>query len=46
VKRTPLGRPGMCEYSPGALLFLVSRAAGYVSGQILCVDGGSRPLEK
>lgn len=38
----PLGRIGTPEQVLGALLFLVSDSAAYVSGQTLGVDGGSR----
>jgi 3-oxoacyl-[acyl-carrier protein] reductase len=36
----PLGRPGETEDIAGAVLFLVSDLAAYVTGQNLCVDGG------
>ncbi len=38
----PLGHIGTPEHVLGALLFLVSDSAAYVSGQTLGVDGGSR----
>lgn len=37
---TPLGRLGDVRELVGAAIFLASAAAGYVSGQILRVDGG------
>ncbi|MFC6283803.1 MULTISPECIES: SDR family NAD(P)-dependent oxidoreductase [Polaromonas] len=40
LRRTAMGRLGKPEDIAGALLFLVSPAAGFVTGQILCVDGG------
>ena len=40
VQRTPLGRLGEIEDLMGALLFLASPAAGFVTGQTLFVDGG------
>ncbi|MEU4110594.1 SDR family oxidoreductase [Streptomyces sp. NPDC027717] len=38
--RTPAGRWGRTEDLVGGLLFLVSPAADFVSGQVLYVDGG------
>jgi 3-oxoacyl-[acyl-carrier protein] reductase len=40
VRRTPLGRPGQVEDVVGVVLFLLSDAAGFVSGQTIVVDGG------
>jgi NAD(P)-dependent dehydrogenase (short-subunit alcohol dehydrogenase family) len=37
----PLGRRGNADDIAGAVLFLMSDLAGYVSGQTLAVDGGS-----
>ncbi len=37
---TPMGRPGVEGELDGALLFLVSDAARYVTGQVVFVDGG------
>ncbi len=38
--RTPAGRWGRVEELQGACIFLASDAAGFVSGQVLYVDGG------
>lgn len=40
LDRTPMGRLGRLDDLAGALLFLASPAAGYITGQVLCVDGG------
>lgn len=40
VGTTPMGRPGMPEEIAGAAAFLCSDDAGYVTGQVLAVDGG------
>ncbi|MDQ2906128.1 MAG: 3-oxoacyl-[acyl-carrier-protein] reductase [Chloroflexota bacterium] len=37
---TPLGRFGTTEEVAATIGFLCSPAAGYITGQILCVDGG------
>ena len=36
----PLGRKGLPEEISHAVLYLCSRAASYVTGQTLVVDGG------
>jgi 3-oxoacyl-[acyl-carrier protein] reductase/2-deoxy-D-gluconate 3-dehydrogenase len=40
MQHIPLGRPGTPEEIAEAALFLASRAAGYINGQLLAVDGG------
>ncbi len=43
--RIPLGRIGKEEDIAAAALYLCSDAAGFVSGQILCVDGGLTAMQ-
>jgi NAD(P)-dependent dehydrogenase (short-subunit alcohol dehydrogenase family) len=38
--RTPMGRGGDEHELDGALLFLAADASSFVTGQVLCVDGG------
>jgi NAD(P)-dependent dehydrogenase (short-subunit alcohol dehydrogenase family) len=40
LAHTPLGRLGAADDLVGALLWLVSPAAGFVTGQVIAVDGG------
>lgn len=40
VKRTPLGRLGTPEDVAGPVLFLLSDAAEFITGQVLVIDGG------
>ncbi len=40
LSRIPLGRTGVPEDLSGVLLFLVSSASDYVTGQVIAVDGG------
>jgi len=40
VRRTPLGRAGSVEDVVGVVLFLLSDAARFVTGQTIVVDGG------
>lgn len=40
LRRVPMGRAGQPEELAGAVVFLVSEAAGYVTGAMLPVDGG------
>jgi NAD(P)-dependent dehydrogenase (short-subunit alcohol dehydrogenase family) len=41
VARTPLGRLGTVEDVAGAVVYFASREAGFVTGQLLLVDGGT-----
>jgi NAD(P)-dependent dehydrogenase (short-subunit alcohol dehydrogenase family) len=38
--RTPMKRYGLVEELVGAAVFLASEASGFVTGQVLAVDGG------
>ena len=38
--KIPLGRTGTAEEIASAVAFLASTDAGYITGQVLCVDGG------
>ncbi len=40
ASRTAVGRNGEMDDLDGATIFLASRAAAYISGQVLAVDGG------
>jgi NAD(P)-dependent dehydrogenase (short-subunit alcohol dehydrogenase family) len=42
IGQTPLGRHGQPNDVGGAVVFLASDAAAYVTGQVLIVDGGGR----
>jgi len=42
IGSTPLGRHGQPDDIAGAVVFLASEAAAYVTGQVLIVDGGGR----
>ena len=41
LARIPAGRWGIPADLAGAVVFLASDAAAYVSGQVICVDGGA-----
>jgi 3-oxoacyl-[acyl-carrier protein] reductase len=45
-KHTPVGRPGTPDEVAAAVCFLASRAASYVNGHSLVVDGGNILQEK
>ncbi|BAT90752.1 hypothetical protein LR48_Vigan238s005400 [Vigna angularis] len=40
ISKTPLGRIGEAEEVSSLVAFLCSPAASYITGQIICVDGG------
>ncbi len=40
IRRTPLGRLGETADTTGLLLFLLSDAAAFITGQVILVDGG------
>ena len=40
LDRTPLGRIGQPEDVSGLMAFLCTPAAGYITGQVIAVDGG------
>lgn len=42
MKATPMGTHGQPEDIVGAAVYLASSASGYVTGQVLVVDGGSQ----
>lgn len=41
LERIPLGRWAEADEVANAFLFLAGSASGYVTGQVLCIDGGS-----
>ena len=40
LERIPLGRPGTPRDVADAVAFLASDRAAYITGQVICVDGG------
>lgn len=40
ISRIPKGRWGTPDDFKGVVVFLASEASSYVSGEIICVDGG------
>ena len=46
VESTPLGRIGEAAEAAEAVLFLASDASNFITGQIICVDGGRSLLDR
>ncbi|MBL4806733.1 MAG: SDR family oxidoreductase [Rhodobacteraceae bacterium] len=46
IAATPLGRIGEASEAAEAVLFLASPAAGFITGQVLAVDGGRSLLDR
>ena len=40
AERIPMKRMGTPKEAAAAVAFLASEAASYITGQVLCVDGG------
>jgi gluconate 5-dehydrogenase len=40
MARTPIKRFGNLEEIKGAAIYLASASASFVTGQVICVDGG------
>ena len=40
LKQIPLGRAGSAEDVANVVAFLSSSEASYITGQVICVDGG------
>ena len=40
IRRTPVGRFGNPDECAGTAVYLASRAADFVTGATICVDGG------
>jgi NAD(P)-dependent dehydrogenase (short-subunit alcohol dehydrogenase family) len=45
LKRNPTGRPGKPEELANGIMFLLSPAASYINGHMLCIDGGLSTAE-
>jgi 3-oxoacyl-[acyl-carrier protein] reductase len=43
---TPLGRPGTPDEVAGLVAYLATRDAGYLTGQVIVVDGGNSIMEE
>ena len=41
VRWTPMGRVGRADEIKGTVVFLASEASSYITGQVICLDGGT-----
>ena len=41
VRWTPMGRVGRADEIKGTVVFLASEASSYITGQVMCLDGGT-----
>jgi NAD(P)-dependent dehydrogenase (short-subunit alcohol dehydrogenase family) len=41
IRWIPMGRIGRADEIKGVAVFLASEASSYISGQVICIDGGT-----